>query len=73
MEYKVNDIIYYPVPGCLFNEPKRGTVDVEARIIDIFDICENDGIIVGIEFEMDGQMRKMGGKLLNSKDYKKKL
>lgn len=73
MEYKVNDIIYYPVPGCLFSNPKPGTVDVESRIIEIFDIQESDGIIVGIEFEMDGQMIKMGGKLLNSKNYKKTI
>lgn len=69
MKYKVNDEIYYPVPGVLFNSTEN-TVNAKVRIIHIYnDIVSDNGIIVDMVMLEHNPCKNISGKLLNSKNY----
>jgi hypothetical protein len=69
-EYKVGDIISYPIPGVCVGQCSENTVDKEARITKV---CENincnDGVIVEFELLDKSIIGTICGKLLNEKNY----
>lgn len=69
MNYKVSDIIYYPVPGVVFGV-KENVIPTAARINHIYDNikCE-DGIIVDMELIDIPHIKQFTGKLLFSENY----
>lgn len=48
-ELKIGDIIEYPVPGIIFGKWNINTIPTKAKILKIYDIECNDGIIINME------------------------
>lgn len=70
MNYKVNDIIYYPVPGAIY-ERKENTVLTKVKITHIYtNILSPNGVIVDMEMLEIMPGKSISGKLLNNKNYK---
>lgn len=69
IEYKVGNIISYPMPGVCVGQCNENTVDKEARILKIYNNISNTGLIVDMEI-IDGTVKGIvSGKLLYNKDY----
>lgn len=46
---KIGDIIEYPVPGIIFGKWNINTIPSKAKILKIYDIECDDGIIINME------------------------
>lgn len=69
MDYKVNDEIYYPVPGVSLYRTEN-TVNTKVKITHIYnDIASNNGVIVDMVMLEHNPGKHISGKLLNSKNY----
>lgn len=69
MNYKVNDVIFYPVPGAAYNRPEN-TFPVKVKITNIYSqINTVNGVIVDMEMLEVDPGKQITGKLLNTKNY----
>lgn len=69
MNYKVNDEIYYPVPGVSLYRTEN-TVNTKVKITHIYnDIASDNGVIVDMVMLEHNPGKNISGKLLNSKNY----
>lgn len=69
MDYKVNDEIYYPVPGVSLYRTEN-TVNIKVKITHIYnDIASDNGVIVDMVMLEHCPGKNISGKLLNSKNY----
>ena len=48
-DLKIGDIIEYPVPGIIFGKWNINTIPSKAKILKIYDIECDDGIIINME------------------------
>jgi len=70
IEYKVGDIINYPIPGVLTGKYYENTINKEVIITKIYkDISEN-GIIVDMQPLDNSISKQISGKLLHEQIYK---
>lgn len=69
MDYKVNNEIYYPVPGVSLYRTEN-TVNTKVKITHIYnDIASDNGVIVDMVMLEHNPGKNISGKLLNSKNY----
>lgn len=69
IEYKVGDIISYPVPGVCVGQYNKNTVNKEARILKVYEGISEDGLVVDMEI-IDGTIKGIvSGKLLYNRNY----
>lgn len=69
MDYKVNDEIYYPVPGVSLYRTEN-TVNTKVKITHIYNgIASDNGVIVDMVMLEHNPGKNISGKLLNSKNY----
>lgn len=68
-EYKVGNIISYPVPGVCVGQCDKNTVNKEARITKNYENISEDGVIVEFELLDKSIIGTICGKLLNEKNY----
>ena len=69
IEYKVGDIISYPVPGVCVGQCNENTVDKEARILKVYEGISEDGVVVDMELLDKSIVGTISGKLLYNKNY----
>lgn len=70
IEYKVGDIISYPIPGVLVGKYYENTVNTEVVITKIYEDISEDGVIVDMQPLDKSISEKISGKLLYGKTYK---
>jgi hypothetical protein len=69
MNYKVNDVIFYPVPGAVYNRIEN-TFPVKVKITNIYSYINTvNGVIVDMEILEVDPGKHITGKLLDSKNY----
>lgn len=69
IEYKVEDIISYPVPGVCVGQCNENTVDKEARILKVYEGISEDGVVVDMELLDKSVVGTISGKLLYNRNY----
>lgn len=68
-EYKVNEIILYPVPGVVLGI-RENVFNTPAKIVRIYDNIKcDDGVIVDMELLYIPGVKSLSGKLLYSENY----
>lgn len=68
-EYKVNEIILYPVPGVVLGI-RENVFNTPAKITHIYDNIKcDDGVIVDMELLYVPGVKSLSGKLLYSENY----
>lgn len=70
IEYKVGDVISYPIPGVLIGKYYENTINKEVIITKIYEDISEDGIIVDMQPLDNSISKKISGKLLYEKIYK---
>lgn len=69
MNYQVNDVIYYPVPGAIYKRIEN-TVLTKVKITHLYhNINSMNGIIADMEMLELQPGKHITGKLLNSRNY----
>lgn len=69
IEYKVGNIISYPVPGVCVGQYDKNTVNKEARILKVYEGISEDGLVVDMELLDKSIIGTISGKLLYNRNY----
>ena len=68
-EFKVGDIISYPIPGVSVGQCDKNTVNKEARILKVDKEISEDGVVVDMKLLDKSIVGIISGKLLYNRDY----